>query len=120
MTGADGSRVDAQRQIPMPRLTIIFGPLLILLGAGGYFGTGQTSVTALIPAFFGVPFLLLGLVALKDGLRKHAMHAASLLALLGVIGALGRPVVKLAAGEFEELRFEAATFGEFARGDPHI
>ena len=94
----------------MPRLTILFGVLLILLGAGGYFGPGRTSVTALIPAFFGVPFLLLGLVALKDGLRKHAMHAASLLALLGVVGALFRPVKTLLAGAFE---FNTAVASQF-------
>ena len=85
----------------MPQLTLALGLLLILLGAGGYFGPGQTSITALIPAFFGAVFLLLGLVALKEGLRKHAMHAASLLALLGVVGALMRPVKMLSAGKFE-------------------
>ena len=85
----------------MPQLTIALAILLVLLGAGGYFGTGRTSVTALIPAFFGVPFLLSGLVALKDGLRMHAMHAASLLALLGVAGALFRPAKALAAGALE-------------------
>lgn len=83
----------------MPQLTLILGLLLILLGAGGYLGTGTESVTALIPTFFGVPFVLLGLLARKDNLRMHAMHVASLLALLGLIGALVRPARKLFAGE---------------------
>ena len=60
----------------MPKITIGLGILLILLGLGGYFGTDAKSFTALIPAFVGVPLLLLGCLALKDNLRKHAMHAA--------------------------------------------
>ncbi len=70
----------------MARLTIVYGLLLIVLGIGSYFGTGQESKTALIPALFGVPILLSGVVALRDHLRKHAMHAAAALALLGFIG----------------------------------
>ncbi len=67
-------------------MTIVYGLLLIVLGIGSYFGTGQESKTALIPALFGVPILLSGVVALQDHLRKHAMHAAAALALLGFIG----------------------------------
>jgi hypothetical protein len=70
----------------MPRLTIIYGLLLAILGIGAYFASGQASVTALIPAFFGVPLAALGLLALGDGARKHAMHAAAALATLGLLG----------------------------------
>ncbi len=49
----------------MAKITIGLGIVLIALGFGSYFGTGQASVTALIPAFFGLPLLLLGLVALN-------------------------------------------------------
>ena len=45
----------------MKIITIGFGVLLILLGVGSYIGTGMTSLTALIPAFFGVAYLYLGL-----------------------------------------------------------
>lgn len=86
----------------MPRLAILFGALLVLLGIGAYvanLGGDKASWTALIPAFFGLPILLLGLAGLKDSVRKHAMHAASALALLGVIGALGRPVALLLSGK---------------------
>ena len=58
----------------MAKITIGLGLVLIALGLGSYFGTGQASVTALIPAFFGLPLLLLGLVALKERMRKNAMH----------------------------------------------
>jgi uncharacterized membrane protein HdeD (DUF308 family) len=72
----------------MARLTIIYGLLLIVLGVGSYFVTGQESRTALIPALFGVPILLCGVVALRDHLRKHAMHGAAALALLGFLGSV--------------------------------
>ncbi len=85
----------------MPRLAILFGALLILLGVGGYVGTGRDSVTALIPAFFGLPLVALGWAALREAWRMHAMHAAAVLALLGVVGALGRPAGKLFSGELE-------------------
>lgn len=70
----------------MPLMTIVYAALLIILGVVGYFATGQTSITAMIPAFFGVVVLVVGLIALKDNLRKHAMHAAAVLGLLGIIG----------------------------------
>jgi hypothetical protein len=70
----------------MPLMTIIYAALLIILGVGGYFATGQTSITAMIPAFFGFIVLITGLVALRDNLRKHAMHVAAILSLLAVIG----------------------------------
>ena len=70
----------------MAKITIGLGLVLIALGLGSYFGTGQASVTALIPAFFGLPLLLLGLVALKEGRRKCAMHIAAVMGLLGFAG----------------------------------
>jgi hypothetical protein len=70
----------------MPNVTIALGSLLILIGAGFYFGTGATSVTALIPAFLGIPIGLAGLAARREAWRKHAMHAAVLVALLGFAG----------------------------------
>ena len=71
----------------MPLQTIILAIILILLGAGAYVGSGMASVTALIPSFFGVAFLVCGALAFKQGLRKHVMHVAALLALLGIGGA---------------------------------
>ena len=70
----------------MPGLTIVFGLILIALGVVGYFATGRQSPTALIPAFAGALFLVLGLVARSPGARKHAMHAAAALAVLGFLG----------------------------------
>ncbi len=87
----------------MTRLTIIIGLLLMLVGAGLYFGLTAAegdwvSPTALIPAAAGLPIFLLGLLALRDSWRKHAMHVVSLLALLGLLLPVGRLGMKLAQG----------------------
>jgi hypothetical protein len=73
----------------MPKITIIYAAILILLGVGAYVLSGGASVTALIPSFFGAIFLVLGLLALKESLLKHAMHGASVLALLAMGGTVG-------------------------------
>jgi len=74
----------------MPKTAVIVGILLTVQGVGFYVGTAFASVTALIPAFVGLPILIVGLVALKESARKHAMHAAAGLALLGFLAAAGR------------------------------
>jgi hypothetical protein len=76
-------------------ITIVFGLLLIAQGVGFFIGT-QAS-TALIPAYFGAAFLVLGVLAQKENLRKHAMHAAAVLALIGFLVPVGRLVGKLIA-----------------------
>ncbi len=78
----------------MAKITIGLGVVLIALGVGGYFGTGRESWTALIPAFFGLPLLILGWVALKEHMRRHAMHVAGVIALLGFAGTV-RGLMKL-------------------------
>jgi len=79
----------------MQAFTILVGLILCGLGVGSYFGTGRTSVTALIPAFFGLPILIAGVIALKPAARKHAMHAVAVLALLGFIGSAARAIPAL-------------------------
>jgi len=82
----------------MERLAMLFGVLLVALGLAGYltpetFGTGKggaeakASPTALIPAGVGAALFLCGVVvALRPGARKHAMHAAAAVALIGAAG----------------------------------
>jgi hypothetical protein len=71
----------------MPKTTLLFGVSLVVLGLGAYLVTGRESVTALIPAFFGLPVVGLGVAALmREAWRKHAMHGAAGLALLGLLG----------------------------------
>jgi predicted MFS family arabinose efflux permease len=83
----------------MPATTRTVGLLLIVLGLASYFLTGRTSTTALIPAFFGAVFVILALVARNEHARKHAMHAAVALALLGALASLGRAVPAVVAGQ---------------------
>lgn len=74
---------------------IIFGGLLVALGLVGYLNPdllgehdpSKTSMTALIPAFVGGLIVLCGvIVLLKPEARKHAMHAAALVGVLGFLG----------------------------------
>lgn len=74
----------------MSKLSISVGILMILLGAASFLLTGAASATALIPAFFGIAFVGLGVLGVnKESMRKHAMHAALLLAILGIGGSFG-------------------------------
>ena len=83
----------------MPRLTILFALGLAVLGVVTWLAAGQSSITALIPAFFAAPLALAGLAARRETWRKHAMHAAALIALLGAGGALSRAIPGVLAGE---------------------
>jgi hypothetical protein len=70
----------------MASVTIGFGLALMALGVGGYYGTGGTSPTALIPLGFGILLVVCGALARRPAWRKHAMHGAAVLALLGFLG----------------------------------
>ena len=97
----------------MPSTSIICGVLLILIGIAGYINgviNDKASVTALIPAFFGIVMLLLGVLAgMKEGLRKHLMHAAIVVALLGFIATAARLVPRLSG-----ITFKAAEISQIA------
>lgn len=77
------------------KTTMLIGALLCVLGfisyaMGAQAGNAVRSPTALIPAGFGAILLLLGFGALiKPGARKHFMHAAAAVALLGALGGFG-------------------------------
>ena len=83
----------------MPNTAILFGRLLIVLGVIGYgygFYTGNASPTALIPSIFGLILMVLGhLSNAKENLRKHLMHVAVLVGLIGFIVPLIRIFSKI-------------------------
>lgn len=78
----------------MIKTTMTIGVLLCGLGFVTYWfwaqlGGDKQSPTALIPAGWGVILLLLGFGSIvKLAMRKHFMHAAVALTLLGVLASL--------------------------------
>lgn len=72
----------------MTNVTRLSGAVLIVVGVVAYVVTGGASVTALIPAFVGLVILVLGVLAGRESLHRHAIHAALVVALLGVLGSL--------------------------------
>jgi hypothetical protein len=72
----------------MANVTIFFASLLILLGAAGFVATGSHAPTALIPAFFGIVLLIIGLLARTGDPKRRMllMHIAVTLGLLGFLG----------------------------------
>ena len=89
----------------MPQVTLVIGSLLTLLGVISYFLTAGTSLTALIPSVFGVIFIALGQISKKESARKHVMHFAIGLAMVGFLGVAVRscsPFVSMLQGNHVE------------------
>ena len=80
------------------KISLAIGGVLVLLGLGSYVGTGRESVTALIPAFLGLPILICGLIARDEKKRMMAAHIAILFGALGVIAGFGRGIPQLIKG----------------------
>jgi hypothetical protein len=89
----------------MANHAITFGSALLIIAFYGYYGEADVdnrSLTALLfPGGVGIGMLLAGLFAMKPGARKHGMHVAAVLALLGAIAAWGRAVMVLMADDKE-------------------
>ncbi len=73
------------------KMAYVVGALLVAVGLFGFFITGMTSITALIPAIPGVLILIGAFMAMRPNMLKHGMHLAAAAALLGFLAAL-RPV----------------------------
>jgi uncharacterized membrane protein len=69
----------------MSPIAILFGVLLTALGPTLYALSSEASrsPTAFIPAGFGIALIVLGILARNDNLRKHVMHVAAILGLIG-------------------------------------
>jgi len=79
----------------MIKITIVFAVLLIALGVGAF--VSSASPTALLPAYVGGALLLVGGFALGfASARKHLMHVAVIVALLGALAPAAALVIRAA------------------------
>ena len=96
----------------MPTIANVCGLLLILTGVAGYFlaDLDDRSLTAFIPSLVGILLLITGIWAgAAPNSRKHLMHAAAVIGLLGAILAGGRLGMVLATGGGSPLSIGAVT-----------
>ena len=73
----------------VPRIAVLNGIVLCSWGVVAYFiqASDPPSVTALIPAVFGFPMLLMGALSQwNDANRHHYMHASMVIALVMTLG----------------------------------
>jgi hypothetical protein len=86
----------------MQAKSVFLGVVLLILGVVSYILTGAQSATALIPAIFGIPVLLLSWSAKKEKWHRSSIHAILILALLGFLGSVSgavKAVVWLTGGD---------------------
>lgn len=71
----------------MAKLTMVFGVLLFLLGAGVFVSVGAHAPTSLIPAYFGLVLVVLGALANTDDAKRRMlfMHIAVTVGLVGFL-----------------------------------
>ncbi len=73
----------------IPRLTLLVGGALVVEGLGFYVGTGMTSMTSMIPAFFGIPLIAMSIMATRQPEKAHFwMHIAVVFGLLTFLSGL--------------------------------
>jgi F0F1-type ATP synthase assembly protein I len=92
--------------------TLISAILLIVVGVMGYAqqAADAKSPTALIPAAIGGVLAVCGLLAFNDKARKHAMHFAAVVGLVGMLGGF-MPLIRQykKTGAFDPLKPSAAS-----------
>jgi uncharacterized membrane protein HdeD (DUF308 family) len=74
----------------MPRLTIFFGIVLILLGVLTFMDVGSRFPTSLIPAILGIVLAVCGFLARTTDTKRRAlfMHIAVTVGLLGFLATI--------------------------------
>ena len=80
---------------PAVRTAILSGGILIAWSIVTFLLSESRSFTAFIPAIFGALLGVFGLIATKESARKHAMHGAAVVGLLGVLGGFGMGLRKI-------------------------
>lgn len=78
--------------IPVRLLALSVGAALVVVGIVASASSGTTSLTAFIPSVVGLLLVGCGLLAGRESLRRHALHASAVVALLGLLGSLTRAV----------------------------
>ncbi|MEM7332370.1 MAG: hypothetical protein AAF490_09775 [Chloroflexota bacterium] len=71
-----------------PQISIGVGVILIVVALISVIVTGTSSITAWIPAFFGILLAACGALALNPARLKVMMHIVAVLAVLGALGSL--------------------------------
>ena len=94
-------------------LGIVLGIVLVILGVSAYMLSDFASVTALIPALFGILIAILGVVGRQTDRQRLAAYGIGLLAVLGVLGSTrGIPdIIALLTGEAVESTIAAVSQG---------
>ena len=73
------------KQIKMAQTTVGFGIFLLVLGIIGFSIKEMQTITSLLPSFFGLAFLILGIIAQRESLNKIALFLAMVVGLVGLI-----------------------------------
>lgn len=91
--------------MPIPMLSILTGLATMATGAVATILAVQHGAkwyTATIPIWIGLILVVAGAIARNAAYRKHAMHAAAAVALLGALGS-APGLVSLLTGNYERL-----------------
>ncbi len=100
----------------MPKISITFGALLIALTVVSLvLAGGITSPTMFIPTGFGVGLILCGLIGMNPAARKHAMHIAAMIGLIGAVAGLGRGI----PGLLKVVRSNTSALSEVSENAPN-
>lgn len=78
----------------MAKVTLVFAVLLAAVGLIGFYTTGATHHTALIPLWFGIALGIAGFLAISpnEKRRKIFMHVAVTIGEIGFIGAVAAAI----------------------------
>jgi hypothetical protein len=98
----------------MQRLTVLVGVILVAIGAAGYLGAAPNKGGVMLLAGVGAVLIVCGWVAGSEKARMHAMHAAVLAGLIGLVAGV---VVGLSGGG-EQVAVEAVGGEQAGTGWP--
>ena len=90
--------------------TIVSGGLMVAVGLFGFLTSELQPApkTALIPAGLGVLLMVCGVLAFQEKLRKHVMHAAAMVGVIGLLGGFAPLIRQIAKGDgFDPLKRSA-------------